>query len=140
MIGLPREIGSVSNLLLFNMQDNPYKKYVVIDPLLGAVTKNRDEVEEENQLAAAPQTIEAGEYYKTELGQTYRYILGIPCICTHAQTHTHTDTHARTHTHTHIHTHTHTHTHTHIFIYIFTSTYRMQCAMLLVLFFWGKET
>ena len=67
----------VSNLLLFNMQDNPYKKYVVIDPLLGAVTKNRDEVEEENQLAAAPQTIEAGEYYKTEFGQTYRYILDL---------------------------------------------------------------
>ena len=54
-----------------------YKKYVVIDPLKGAVTRTRDQVEEQNALAAAPQTILEGEYYKTEYGETYRYVPNI---------------------------------------------------------------
>lgn len=75
--GLPQNIGSLSNLLLFNTQENPYKKYVVIDPLKGVVTRTRDEVESSRQLAEAPRTILEGEYYKTEYGESYRYIPNI---------------------------------------------------------------
>eukprot|EP00039_Didymoeca_costata_P018699 m.334591 g.334591 ORF g.334591 m.334591 type:complete len:505 (-) comp17392_c0_seq1:151-1665(-) len=75
--GLPKNVGSVSNLLLFNTQENPYKKYVVIDPLLGAVTKTREDVEEQNKLASAPDTILAGEYYISQEGESYRYVPNI---------------------------------------------------------------
>ena len=63
---LPRYLPSVSSLLLFNTDENPYKKYVVLDPLEGAKTKTRDKLmEEENQLSEAPITITQGE----ELGR-----------------------------------------------------------------------
>lgn len=56
--GLPKDIPSVSSLLLFNTTENPYKKYVVLDPLEGAITKTRKGLdEEEENLAAAPVTI-----------------------------------------------------------------------------------
>ena len=64
---LPRYLPSVSSLLLFNTDENPYKKYVVLDPLEGAKTKTRDKImEEENELSDAPITITQGE----ELGRT----------------------------------------------------------------------
>lgn len=51
--------------LLFNTDENPYKKYVSIDPLLGAVAKTRDVVEDEiKKLGAAPETIRTGEHYQ----------------------------------------------------------------------------
>ena len=62
---LPRYLPSVSSLLLFNTAENPYKKYVVLDPLEGAKTKTRDKIEEENELSEAPITITQGE----ELGR-----------------------------------------------------------------------
>ena len=63
---LPRYLPSVSSLLLFNTDENPYKKYVVLDPLEGAKTKTRDKIiEEENKLSEAPITITQGE----ELGR-----------------------------------------------------------------------
>lgn len=63
---LPRHIPSVSSLLLFNTAENPYKKYVILDPLEGAKTKTRDKIiEEENELSDAPITITSGE----ELGR-----------------------------------------------------------------------
>ncbi len=63
---LPHYLSSVSSLLLFNTAENPYKKYVVLDPLEGAKTKTRDKIiEEENELSAAPITITQGE----ELGR-----------------------------------------------------------------------
>ena len=63
---LPRHLPSVSSLLLFNTAENPYKKYVVLDPLEGAKTKTRDKIiEEENELSDAPITITQGE----ELGR-----------------------------------------------------------------------
>jgi len=66
---LPRYLPSVSSLLLFNTDENPYKKYVVLDPLEGAKTKTRDKImEEENQLAEAPITITQGE----ELGRAHQ--------------------------------------------------------------------
>lgn len=63
---LPRHLPSVSSLLLFNTAENPYKKYVLLDPLEGAKTKTRDKIlEEENELSDAPITITRGE----ELGR-----------------------------------------------------------------------
>lgn len=63
---LPRHLPSVSSLLLFNTDENPYKKYVLLDPLEGAKTKTRDKIiEEENELSEAPITITRGE----ELGR-----------------------------------------------------------------------
>ena len=59
---LPRHLPSVSSLLLFNTAENPYKKYVVLDPLEGAKTKTRDKIgEDENKLSEAPVTITKGE-------------------------------------------------------------------------------
>ena len=56
--GLPKDISSISSLLLFNTTENPYKKYVILDPLEGAVTKTRKGLEEEDaDMAAAPVTI-----------------------------------------------------------------------------------
>lgn len=58
---LPRHIESVSSLLLFNTSENPYKKYVILDPLSGAQTKTREAVDQENQLPDAPESILKGE-------------------------------------------------------------------------------
>ena len=56
--GLPKDISSISSLLLFNTTENPYKKYVILDPLEGAITKTRKGLEEEDaDMAAAPVTI-----------------------------------------------------------------------------------
>lgn len=55
--GLPSDVPSVSSLLLFNTTENPYKKYVMLDPL-GVVTKTRSAIEEEEaSMAEAPSTI-----------------------------------------------------------------------------------
>lgn len=62
---LPRHLPSVSSLLLFNTAENPYKKYVLLDPLEGAKTKTREIIEEESELSDAPFTITQGE----ELGR-----------------------------------------------------------------------
>ncbi|XP_062502341.1 WASH complex subunit 1-like [Corticium candelabrum] len=77
---LPRVIPSVSSLLLFNTAENPYKKYVMLDPLAGVVTKTKKDVEEEErQIGAAPTTIAQREemarmtresyFYKPEIGE-----------------------------------------------------------------------
>ena len=59
---LPRHLPSVSSLLLFNTDENPYKKYVLLDPLSGVKTKTRDKIiEEESGLSEAPVTITHGE-------------------------------------------------------------------------------
>ena len=58
---LPRHLPSVSSLLLFNTDENPYKEYVLLDPLEGAKIKTRDKVEEENKLSEAPISITKGE-------------------------------------------------------------------------------
>lgn len=63
---LPKHLPSVSSLLLFNTTENPYKKYVVLDPLSGAKTKTRDNIiEDESGLSEAPYSILQGE----ELGR-----------------------------------------------------------------------
>lgn len=58
---LPRHLPSVSSLLLFNTSENPYKKYVILDPLSGATTKTREIIEGESGLSEAPFTITQGE-------------------------------------------------------------------------------
>lgn len=75
---LPRYLPSVSSLLLFNTAENPYKKYVLLDPLEGATTKTRDKlIEEESELSDAPFTITQGE----ELGRaTQDSIMYVPLM------------------------------------------------------------
>ena len=58
---IPRHIASVSSLLLFNTSENPYKKYVLLDPLSGATTKIRQVEEQKDDLPAAPDSILKGE-------------------------------------------------------------------------------
>ena len=58
--GLPKHLPSVSSLLLFNTSENPYKKYVILDPLEGVKTKTRDTIKEE-EISEAPYTITEGE-------------------------------------------------------------------------------
>lgn len=59
---LPKNLPSVSSLLLFNTTENPYKKYIVRDSLEGAKTKTRANIaEEEEKLHEAPETITHGE-------------------------------------------------------------------------------
>ena len=59
---LPHHLPSVSSLLLFNTSENPYKKYVLLDPLSGAQTKTRDKVlKQDDELSAAPVSIFKGE-------------------------------------------------------------------------------
>ncbi|XP_063953782.1 WASH complex subunit 1-like isoform X2 [Lytechinus pictus] len=68
--GLPRNIESITSLLLFNTSENPYKKYVMIDPL-GAVTKTRKSIEDEEQrteMGQAPTTILHGEQLDHNIG------------------------------------------------------------------------
>ena len=57
---LPKHRPSVSSLLLFNTSENPYKKYVILDPLEGVKTKTRDTIKEE-EISEAPYTITEGE-------------------------------------------------------------------------------
>lgn len=75
--GLPREIPSVSALLLFNTSENPYKKYVIKDPL-GVVTKTRTALEEEDSgMADAPNTIKTNEELQHLQADNYFYVPGI---------------------------------------------------------------
>ncbi|XP_053391603.1 WASH complex subunit 1-like [Mercenaria mercenaria] len=75
--GLPKEIPSVSALLLFNTSENPYKKYVIKDPL-GVVTKTRTALEEEDSgMAEAPNTIKTNEELQRLQADNYFYVPGI---------------------------------------------------------------
>lgn len=78
--GIPKNLSSVNNLLLFNTQENPYKKYVTIDPLLGAITKTRNVVEEETNMHAAPGTISSGERYMFKEESSMRYVPGMGSV------------------------------------------------------------
>ena len=76
---LPRHLPSVSSLLLFNTAENPYKKYVVLDPLEGAKTKTRDKIgEEENKLSEAPVTITKGEELQRGQQDSIMYVPLMP--------------------------------------------------------------
>ncbi|KAJ3596422.1 hypothetical protein NHX12_002829 [Muraenolepis orangiensis] len=65
--GLPRNISSVSSLLLFNTTENLYKKYVLLDPLAGAVTKTHNALETEKE--KKPFDTAESYFYVPDLGQ-----------------------------------------------------------------------
>lgn len=75
--GLPKEIPSVSALLLFNTSENPYKKYVMLDPL-GVVTKTRTALDDDDLgMAEAPNTIKTNEELQRLQAENYFYVPGI---------------------------------------------------------------
>ncbi|XP_012938504.1 WASH complex subunit 1 [Aplysia californica] len=72
--GLPSDVPSVSSLLLFNTTENPYKKYVMLDPL-GVVTKTRAAIEEEEAgMAEAPSTIIHNEEMFRAAAENFLYM------------------------------------------------------------------
>ena len=72
---LPRHLPSLSSLLLFNSAENPYKKYVILDPLEGAKSKTRKEViSNENDLSEAPITIQKGEQLDSRAKDSLIYV------------------------------------------------------------------
>ena len=72
---LPRHLPSLSSLLLFNSTENPYKKYVLLDPLEGAKTKTRTQViDNENALSEAPVTIQQGEQLDSRTKDSLMYM------------------------------------------------------------------
>lgn len=76
---LPRHLPSVTSLLLFNTSENPYRKYVLLDPLSGAKIKTRDTVTiEEDKMAAAPSSILHGERLETGPQESTLYRPNMP--------------------------------------------------------------
>lgn len=76
---LPTVLDSVSTLLLFNTSENPYKKYVLLDPL-GAITKTRKSLEEEakdDELGDAPVTITHQDQMEKQDKESYFYHPGM---------------------------------------------------------------
>ncbi|XP_075894011.1 WASH complex subunit 1 [Nelusetta ayraudi] len=73
---LPRNISSVSSLLLFNTTENLYKKYVFLDPLAGAVTKTHTtlETEKEQKPFDAPLSITKREQLERQTAESYFYV------------------------------------------------------------------
>lgn len=71
---LPRHLPSVSSLLLFNTDENPYRKYVILDPLSGAKTKTRDKVMESQEIHEAPTSILQGEQLERGPKDTNLYV------------------------------------------------------------------
>ncbi|XP_005933137.1 WASH complex subunit 1 [Haplochromis burtoni] len=73
---LPRNISSVSSLLLFNTTENLYKKYVFLDPLAGAVTKTHTtlETEKEDKPFDAPLSITKREQLERQIAESYFYV------------------------------------------------------------------
>ncbi|XP_005729954.1 WASH complex subunit 1 [Pundamilia nyererei] len=73
---LPRNVSSVSSLLLFNTTENLYKKYVFLDPLAGAVTKTHTtlETEKEDKPFDAPLSITKREQLERQIAESYFYV------------------------------------------------------------------
>ncbi|KTF91124.1 hypothetical protein cypCar_00011367 [Cyprinus carpio] len=73
---LPRNVNSVSSLLLFNTTENLYKKYVFLDPLAGAVTKTHTmlETEKEDKPFDAPLSITKREQLERQTAENYFYV------------------------------------------------------------------
>ncbi|MBN3304525.1 WASH1 protein, partial [Amia calva] len=73
---LPRNISSVSSLLLFNTTENLYKKYVLLDPLAGAVTKTHNalETEKEEKPFDAPLSMTTREQLERQTAENYFYV------------------------------------------------------------------
>uniref|UniRef100_K7GJA0 WASH complex subunit 1 n=1 Tax=Pelodiscus sinensis TaxID=13735 RepID=K7GJA0_PELSI len=73
---LPRNISSLSSLLLFNTTENLYKKYVFLDPLAGAVTKTHVTLgtETEEKLFDAPLSITKRGQLDRQVAENYFYV------------------------------------------------------------------
>ncbi len=71
---LPQHLPSVSSLLLFNTDENPYRKYVILDPLSGVKTKTRDKVLETDNISEAPSSIIKGEQLERGPKDTNLYV------------------------------------------------------------------
>ncbi|KAJ6659976.1 hypothetical protein lerEdw1_018173 [Lerista edwardsae] len=72
---LPRNISSLSSLLLFNTNENLYKKYVLLDPLAGAVTKTLAlATETEDKLFDAPLSITKRGQLDQQVAENYFYV------------------------------------------------------------------
>lgn len=77
---LPKNLHSISSLLLFNTTENPYKKYVMLDPLSGVVTKTRSNIEEEQGIGAAPISITQGEEIDRMAATNYFYVPNLGAV------------------------------------------------------------
>uniref|UniRef100_A0A8C8S6A9 WASH complex subunit 1 n=1 Tax=Pelusios castaneus TaxID=367368 RepID=A0A8C8S6A9_9SAUR len=73
---LPRNISSLSSLLLFNTTENLYKKYVFLDPLAGVVTKTHVTLgaETEEKLFDAPLSITKRGQLDRQVAENYFYV------------------------------------------------------------------
>ncbi|XP_015264202.1 PREDICTED: WAS protein family homolog 1-like [Gekko japonicus] len=72
---LPRNISSLSSLLLFNTTENLYKKYVFLDPLAGAVTKTHVALAtEKEKLFDAPLSITKRGQLDQQVPESYFYV------------------------------------------------------------------
>ena len=71
---LPENITSIASLILFNSEENPYRKYVSLDNLKG---KERDEIEDSSlkkkRLAGAPRTVMFGDELPAFAKVEYKY-------------------------------------------------------------------
>uniref|UniRef100_T1J4E9 WH2 domain-containing protein n=1 Tax=Strigamia maritima TaxID=126957 RepID=T1J4E9_STRMM len=74
---LPNNLKSVSSLLLFNTAENPYQKYVMLDPLraISKTKKTADEIDE--GIGAAPHSIAQGEQLERQIGDNFFYQPGL---------------------------------------------------------------
>eukprot|EP01117_Protostelium_nocturnum_P008075 TRINITY_DN2878_c0_g1_i2.p1 TRINITY_DN2878_c0_g1~~TRINITY_DN2878_c0_g1_i2.p1 ORF type:complete len:437 (-),score=161.43 TRINITY_DN2878_c0_g1_i2:201-1511(-) len=72
---LPENLPSVSSLLLFNSEDNPYKKYIsVLDNLAAKDRAKQKATEAKKQLAEAPKSFVEGDHLPaaSQIDVTYR--------------------------------------------------------------------
>jgi len=75
---LPAPLSSISALLLFNTQENPYKKYVSLDNLAGKEVATEQQ-KKQRELAAAPATVTDGDQGLLQVGVIeygYKPVLG----------------------------------------------------------------
>jgi len=71
---LPERLPSISGLLLFNTQENLYKKYINLDPLLGEDKPTRKETTDKEEIYAAPTSLIEGDTLPTPDGLKIGYV------------------------------------------------------------------
>ncbi|KAK4871477.1 hypothetical protein RN001_015601 [Aquatica leii] len=54
---IPNDVASINDLLLYNTGKNPYKKYVISDPLQTSISVKKDDTSEAAEISAAPYSI-----------------------------------------------------------------------------------
>lgn len=70
---IPTDLTSVSDLLLFNSNKNPYNKYEMSDPLQGSKMLRKEEVSEATEIGAAPASILDKTSLMRSTGQNFSY-------------------------------------------------------------------